>query len=75
MHEIVIRWWAGHVCISVLIKYEVEFSCGGIILLTMQDFLYPEDVAYPIGGEGNPHYIILEMHYDNPAEVSGLCKN
>ena len=29
-------------------------------------------MAYPIGGEGNPQYIILEMHYDNPTEISGL---
>ena len=40
----------------------------------LQEFVYPEDVAYPIGGEGNPQYVILEMHYDNPAEISGLCK-
>ena len=30
-------------------------------------------MAYPIGGEENAQYVILEMHYDNPAEVSGLC--
>ena len=33
--------------------------------------MYPEDVAYPIGGEGNPQYVILEMHYDNPNTDSG----
>ena len=33
--------------------------------------MYPEDVALPIGGEGNSQFIILEMHYDNPNEDSG----
>ena len=33
--------------------------------------MYPEDVAYAIGGEGNAQYIILEMHYDNPNLDSG----
>ena len=28
-------------------------------------------MAYPIGGRGNPHYVILEMHYDNPNEDTG----
>lgn len=38
--------------------------------------MYPQDVAYPIGGRGNPQYVILEMHYDNPNEDAGkslLC--
>ena len=33
--------------------------------------MYPKDVAYPIGGRGNPQYMILEMHYDNPNEDTG----
>ena len=33
--------------------------------------MYPQDVAYPIGGRGNPQYVILEMHYDNPNEDTG----
>ena len=33
--------------------------------------MYPQDVAYPIGGRGNPQYVILEMHYDNPNEDAG----
>ena len=33
--------------------------------------MYPKDVAYPTGGEGNPQYVILEMHYDNPNNDSG----
>ena len=33
--------------------------------------MYPNDVAYPIGGEGKSEYVILEIHYDNPNEDSG----
>ena len=33
--------------------------------------MYPREVAYPIGGEGNPQYVVLEMHYDNPNEDFG----
>ena len=33
--------------------------------------MYPKDVAFPIGGEGNAQYVILEMHYDNPNLDSG----
>ena len=36
-----------------------------------QDFYYPENVAYPVGGPGNSQFIMLEMHYDNPQLVSG----
>lgn len=36
-----------------------------------QDFVYPEDVALPLGGVGNSEYIVIEMHYDNPRLVPG----
>ncbi|CAF0944282.1 unnamed protein product [Brachionus calyciflorus] len=29
-------------------------------------FLYPKDTAYPIGGDTDYSYIVLELHYDNP---------
>ncbi|XP_023931836.1 DBH-like monooxygenase protein 1 isoform X2 [Lingula anatina] len=29
--------------------------------------VYPENVGYPFGGEGDPTFILLETHYDNPA--------
>ena len=40
----------------------------------MQEFVYPQDVAYPIGGEGNPNIIVLEIHYDNPDGDIGQFK-
>ena len=30
--------------------------------------MYPDNVAYPFGGEG---YIMIELHYDNPHEIEG----
>ena len=40
----------------------------------MQEFVYPKDVANPIGGEGNPNIIVLEIHYDNPNGDTGQFK-
>ena len=36
-----------------------------------QDFHYPENVAFPVGGPANGQFVMLEMHYDNPQLVSG----
>ena len=36
-----------------------------------QDFYYPENVAFPVGGPGNSQFVMLEMHYDNPQLASG----
>ena len=38
----------------------------------MQDFVYPNNVAFPFGGEGQPQYILIELHYDNPGLASGM---
>ena len=38
----------------------------------LQDFIYPENVAYPIGGPGSARYLVMEMHYDNPNMTSGM---
>ena len=40
--------------------------------LSVQDFVYPEDVAYPIGGPGTPDYMVIEIHYDNPDFDAGI---
>ena len=40
-----------------------------------QDFYYPENVAFPVGGPGNSQFVMLEMHYDNPQLVSGNNNN
>ena len=52
-----------HVCIITTL-FHVSF-CD-------QDFYYPEDVAYPVGGPGEPEFVVLEMHYDNPQLVPGM---
>ena len=38
---------------------------------TKQDFVYPDNVAFPFGGEGQRQYLVIELHYDNPKMVSG----
>ena len=40
--------------------------------ISTQDFVFPEGIALPIGGEDKIHtHILIEMHYDNPQELSG----
>ena len=39
--------------------------------MTLQEFVFPQDVAYTIGGEGTPEIVVLEIHYDNPSEDIG----
>jgi len=36
-----------------------------------QDFLYPPNVGYPIGGPAGSQFAVIEMHYDNPGLTSG----
>ena len=41
-------------------------------VVSTQDFIFPENAALPIGGPDKIHtHYLLEMHYDNPEEVSG----
>ena len=40
--------------------------CTTRLNLSLQEFVFPQDVAFPIGGEGNADIIVLEVHYDNP---------
>ena len=39
----------------------------------MQVFRYPDNAAYPFGGDGFPEYLVMELHYDNPDMISGFC--
>jgi hypothetical protein len=36
------------------------------------DFVYPENVAFPIGGAGNNRFAVIEIHYNNPSLASGV---
>lgn len=36
-----------------------------------QDFVYPENVGYPVGGPGEVYNMVIEMHYDNPNRAEG----
>ena len=37
--------------------------------------MYPENVAYPIGGERGDTYLLIETHYDNPGRETGNAYN
>jgi hypothetical protein len=45
------------------------WSVGG------SDFIYPENVAFPIGGPNNPQFAVIEIHYNNPGRISGIIDN
>lgn len=49
-------------CVSV-------FVCVWVCL--PQVFVYPDNVAFPFGGEGSSEYVVMELHYDNPEEIAG----
>jgi hypothetical protein len=34
--------------------------------------VYPDNVAFPFGGEGFPEYLVMELHYDNPQMMQGI---
>ncbi|CAI8042458.1 DBH-like monooxygenase protein 1 homolog [Geodia barretti] len=36
-----------------------------------ETFVYPNNVAYPFGGEDFPQYLVMELHYDNPGLKQG----
>ena len=37
----------------------------------IQDYVFPNGVAFPLGGKGQPFKILLEVHFDNPNNVNG----
>ena len=41
-------------------------------MTVFQDYVFPENVSFPLGGRGQPNKIMLEVHYDNPMQHAGL---
>ena len=39
-------------------------------MILLQDYTFPEEVAFPLGGNDRPFKIMLEVHYDNPGMVN-----
>ena len=37
----------------------------------LQTFVFPDNVGLPFGGDGFPEYLVMELHYDNPAMHKG----
>ena len=44
----------------------MELYASYIYYWFLQDFVYPENVAYPMGGPGSARFLVVEMHYNNP---------
>ena len=42
-----------------------------VLYILAQDFIYPPNVGYPIGGAGGSQFAVIEMHYDNPRLMRG----
>ena len=40
-----------------------------------QLFVYPNNVAFPFGGDGQAQYVVLELHFDNPQMIPGTKKS
>ena len=71
-----------HISIYRVITIPCSFSwvCVGniglmlysiVMYATIQLFSYPENVAYPFGGEGHRHFAVIQLHYDNPNMIQG----
>ena len=41
----------------------------------VQDFIFPDNVALPLGGDGMAQHAVIEMHYDNPDMTEGMRSN
>ena len=41
-------------------------------LLLLQPMYLPEHVGIPLGTDDSPKYVVMQMHYDNPDETSGM---
>ena len=41
-------------------------------LSSFQGFVFPNNVAFPFGGQGSPEYLVMELHYDNPDRKRGI---
>ena len=67
--EIIASWAVGgNVRNFVPKNWECTISC----LFDVQDFVFPPEVALPLGGPGAPKIIVIEMHYDNPTLQTGI---
>ena len=52
------------------------WSYSNIVYYVLQDFVFPEEVAFPIGGDDKVHtHFVLEMRYDNPNFIPGYVKH
>jgi len=52
-------------CFSVVVAWAI----GG------EAFEFPDNVGFPLGGDGDPTFFLMETHYDNPAVRSDYVDN
>ncbi|XP_077969383.1 DBH-like monooxygenase protein 1 homolog isoform X2 [Styela clava] len=52
---------------ELFVHHMVMYGCGDIL----EGMIYPEEAGFSVGGPGDPVYIQLETHYDNPNLISG----
>lgn len=38
----------------------------------MQEFIYPDHMAYKFGGPNSPRFVIIQIHYDIPTGSDGI---
>nr|XP_039269147.1 DBH-like monooxygenase protein 1 homolog [Styela clava] len=53
-------------------------TCTTIVfewLLGAGAMTFPAEAGFPVGGPGDPVYVQLEIHYNNPNVVAGVCDN
>ena len=48
-----------------------QHNINNIYFYPTQEFVYPEGIAFPIGGIGQEHFVVMQMHYDNPNQRTG----
>lgn len=60
--------------LPVITRVDCFDCCIDNAIHNIQDFIYPEGVALPVGGSDNHSVVLLEVHYDNPDMRTGtLC--
>ena len=44
-------------------------------MFSAQDLDFPAEAGLPIGHDESPDYFMMEVHYDNPAQVPNIVDN
>uniref|UniRef100_S4RP54 Monooxygenase, DBH-like 1 n=1 Tax=Petromyzon marinus TaxID=7757 RepID=S4RP54_PETMA len=75
LHEAILQ--SGHRCYQANMPEEFR-SCESILFawaIGGGAFLYPPHVGLSLGEPGDPVFVLMETHYDNPLQLSGIRDN